>query len=67
MPLWEVQLLGGLQVRCGDQIVNRFRTRAADSLFAYLALNLGKNIRRDTLIELGWPTLTKVVKAFGLL
>jgi non-specific serine/threonine protein kinase len=55
MPRWDVQLLGGLRITSGDQMVTRFRTRSADGIFAYLALHLGQDIRRDKLIELGWP------------
>src|SRR4051812_13664822 len=52
---WELQLFGGLKLVRDAQVVTRFRTRATDSVFAYLALHLGQRIRRDTLIEIGWP------------
>ena len=55
VPPWQVQLFGGLRITRGEQIITRFRTRATDSIFAYLALHLGKPIQRDKLIDLIWP------------
>ena len=53
---WTVQLLGSLQARLGDDlVVDRFRTRKAASLFAYLAFNLKRDHSRDELVELIWP------------
>gem|GEM_PF-6093101 len=48
-------MLGGLRIQSGEQVVTRFRTRSVDSIFAYLALNLGKDVRREKLIALEWP------------
>ncbi len=55
VPPWQVQLFGGLRLTRGEQVITRFRTRATDSVFAYLALHLGKPILRDKLIDLIWP------------
>src|SRR5688572_3539366 len=55
MPPWQVQLLGELRICRGERVITRFRTRATDAVFAYLALHLGKQVPRDRLIELMWP------------
>lgn len=55
MDRWHVQLLGGFQVRNGTQVVHKFRTRAVDHLFAFLAVNLGTPLRREAVIETIWP------------
>lgn len=55
MRRWDVQLFGGLRIQSGDRVVTRFRTRSVDGIFAYLALHLGQDIRREKLIDLGWP------------
>lgn len=55
MPQWRVQLLGGMRISGEERVVSRFRTRSADSVFAYLALNLGHEVRRERLIDLVWP------------
>lgn len=55
MERWHVQLLGGFQVRQGTQVVHKFRTRAVDNLFGFLAVNLGTPLRREVVIETIWP------------
>ncbi|MEZ0325927.1 MAG: tetratricopeptide repeat protein [Fimbriimonas sp.] len=55
MPPWKVQLLGGMRLCREGVVVSRFRTRATDAVFAYLAVHLGQEVRRDKLIELVWP------------
>jgi len=53
---WSIQLLGGLQARLGsDLVVDRFRTRKAGSIFAYLAHNLKRDHGREELVEIFWP------------
>ncbi|MES1147165.1 MAG: AAA family ATPase [bacterium] len=55
MPVWEVRLCGEMRLQCGDRVITRFRTKATDAVFAYLALHLGSNVRREKLIETVWP------------
>src|SRR5579871_454339 len=50
-----IQLLGGLQVQQGDQVVSRFRTQKTASLLAYLAYFRKRAHQRDDLIALFWP------------
>jgi DNA-binding SARP family transcriptional activator len=56
--IWRIYLFGGLSVEGIDGVapasVNRFRTRRAASLLAYLALQ-GRSVRREALAELLWP------------
>lgn len=55
MGEWEVHLFGGLRVaRPGGHPV-KFRTRATEAVFAYLALHPGVEIPRETLASLTWP------------
>lgn len=55
MGEWEVRLFGGLRVaRPGGRAV-KFRTRATEAVFAYLALHPGVEIPRETLASLTWP------------
>lgn len=53
--MWKVRLLGGLRVTDDANTVVRFRSRPVESIFAYLAIHAGQDIRRDVLIEIGWP------------
>lgn len=55
MARWEVQLFGSLRIQRGEEVVTRFRTRATESVFAYLALHLGKEVPRSQLIAIAWP------------
>lgn len=50
-----MQLLGGLRIARGNEVVTRFRTQTADLVFAYLAVHRGRQVSRDRLIELAWP------------
>src|SRR5438270_6741396 len=50
-----IELLGGLRLVRGDQVITRFRTQKAAWLLAYLAVNAGKPIHRELLADLLWP------------
>lgn len=52
--MYKITLQDQLRVSCGSQVVERFRTRKAASLLAYLALYPG-NHSREKLLELFWP------------
>lgn len=54
-PRWIVQLLGGFSVADPNGIPIRFRTRATDSIFAFLAWHAGTWFSRASLAQLGWP------------
>src|SRR5688572_1184284 len=51
----QVQLLGGLALRCGDVRVTRFRTQKTAALLGYLAFYRRQVHSREHLIELLWP------------
>ena len=55
MDTWQVRLFGTLTLTRRDRSVGRFRTRRAAALFAYLALNAGKELSRDETIRAIWP------------
>ena len=48
-------MLGGLAVVQGDRRITRFQTQKTGALFAYLALQPGKNHSREAVAELLWP------------
>lgn len=50
-----IRLLGGLDVRCGDEPVTGFESQKVRALFAYLALHRHKQLSRDRLASLLWP------------
>lgn len=52
--LWRIELLGGLKATRGEQVVERFRTRRAGTLLAYLAYHGGAHAR-ELLMEILWP------------
>src|SRR5215813_449744 len=52
---WQIRMLGGLAAVSGNRTVNRFQTRKAGALLAFLALNLERVYSRDELVELFWP------------
>ena len=52
---WRVQLLGGLETRCGRRLIARFRTHKTGALFAYLAYHCERPHPREVLIDLLWP------------
>ena len=54
METIRIELLGGLRVRCGSQVLARFRTQKTASLLAYLAYNPGPQ-PREVLAEMLWP------------
>ena len=47
--------MGGLTGTSGDLVVNRFRTRRAAVLLAYLAVNKSRSHPRSELVEMLWP------------
>ena len=51
----ELRLLGPFEARIGTQLVTSWPGRKARLLLAYLAMERGRMIPRDTLIELFWP------------
>src|SRR5437879_5509522 len=53
--MWNIQLLGGLQAREDDRLVEHFRTQKCAVLFAYLAYHLQRAHPREELVELLWP------------
>lgn len=53
--MWQVQLLGGFQVRCGDRVVSRFKTYKTAALLARLALYAEREHSREDLVGLLWP------------
>lgn len=55
MPKWRVRLLGKLRVEQEDGPPVRFRTRATEAVFAYLALHPQQEVRRDVLASIAWP------------
>ncbi len=52
---WQIQLLGGLQARSGEQVIKRFRTQKFGLLLAYLAYYGQRAHPREELITLLWP------------
>ncbi len=52
--LWRIELLGGLCVRRGNVVIERFRTRKTGALLALLAY-VNRSQARETLIEEIWP------------
>lgn len=57
MDTLEVSLFGGFQLRRGDRLVPPMPSRAARSLFAYLAVDRGTRHPRERLASLFWPDL----------
>ena len=53
--LWQVKLLGGLQVQRGDLTLANFGSRSVAALLARLALYPQRSHAREELIELLWP------------
>ena len=54
-PKWRVELFGGLRARCGERVVERFRTQKTGALLGYLALHADRMHSREVLVELFWP------------
>jgi predicted ATPase len=54
---WQVQLLGGLRVRCGDLEISRWGDHDAKLLFAHLALRPRVVHGRAELAQAIWPAL----------
>src|SRR5207302_5924141 len=53
--LWRIELLGGLRLLRGDDVITRFRTQKTAALLAYLAFYLRRPHPREELIERFWP------------
>ena len=53
--LWQIEMLGGFQVRRADRGVIRFETQKTRVLLAYLAYFSGRAHPRTELIEMLWP------------
>lgn len=54
-PLYQVRLLGGLEIQSGGKVITRFRSRQTAGLFAYLSFHREKRHLRDALVERFWP------------
>ena len=52
---WQIQLLGGLAARNGEQTIDRFRTRKGGEMLAVLALHPTRAFPREEMRELLWP------------
>lgn len=50
-----IELLGGLRIRRGGEIITRFRTHKTGALLGFLAYHAGKEHLRDEVVELLWP------------
>jgi len=55
VPRVEVRLLGAFELSIDGRLVDRWRSRKARQLLAYLALTPGRPAARETLIETFWP------------
>src|SRR5260221_14654348 len=55
MPLWQIQLLGGLRAAHGNSVLAQFPSRPVAMLLARLALEPQRRHAREELIELLWP------------
>ncbi len=53
--IWRVQMLGGLTVSRGSQVITRFESSRVAALLAHLALFSRHPASREELIELLWP------------
>src|SRR5262245_56869446 len=53
--VWRITLLGGIHAQRRHVGTDRFRTRKAAVLLAYLALHAGRSHSRETLATLRWP------------
>ncbi|MPZ49097.1 MAG: hypothetical protein GEU75_07315 [Dehalococcoidia bacterium] len=54
-PKLTLRLLGPFEARIGDRVVTAWPGRKARLLLAYLAMERGRLVPRDVLIELFWP------------
>src|SRR5690348_6358806 len=52
---WRIEMFGGLQVRLGGTVIDRFKTQKAAGVLAYLALFPKRTHTREELIDLFWP------------
>lgn len=52
---WNIQLLGELCARKGEQIITRFYTHKIGAMLAYLAFFAHRSHPREELVELFWP------------
>src|SRR5262245_2317015 len=52
-----IEMFGGLRVRLNGRTIERFRTRKAASLLAYLALFPDRSHPREELIDIFWPDM----------
>jgi predicted ATPase len=55
---WQVRLLGGLELRCGDLVLTHLSSRSVTALLARLALRPGQRQSREQLTELIWPDVS---------
>ena len=52
---WRIELLGGLRLHQGNQVITRFRSQKTGALLAYLAFYRQQTHPREILIEMLWP------------
>ncbi len=55
---WHVRLLGGIELHCGDLVVQHFASRPVAVLLARLALRPGRRHSREQLTEMMWQGVT---------
>ena len=52
---WQIEMLGGLRLLRGNEVITRFRTQKTGALLAYLAFYLRRSHPREELIDRFWP------------
>src|SRR5579859_789878 len=50
-----IEMMGGLRVRCGNEVLAQYTPQQTGVLLALLAINLDRPCTRETLIETIWP------------
>lgn len=54
-PVLIFRLLGGFTVHAGDQLIDRWTSKKARQLLAFLAMTPDRAASRETLVEMFWP------------
>ena len=54
-PVLTFRLLGGFTVHAGDQLIDRWTSKKARQLLAFLAMTPDRAASRETLVEMFWP------------
>src|SRR5579859_6987217 len=50
-----IEMMGGLRVRCGNEVLAQYTPQQTGVLLALLAINLDRPCSRETLIATIWP------------